>query len=323
MRFRPTYPKLVRAWISALLWLPASSVVAQEYDELLIGGVPLENAVVGRDIAVRIQAEVQLTEDADDLIDEDPNYVRFPSRLYSAGVGVYQYNRLSVNAEYATWENNQDVDLSHCTADVRTPFPRPESSNFLTLRLRGRETVADNDILRRLYAYASVSRSFDNGIFAHVQYRLATTRGEITGNQLYHYLSWRVSDRFRFGALGAASRNKGSDTLEPWYAEVFTTIFIINELTSIRLGARHYESTSGLAYQQYNSYLYQKIGRHSLLRLHHRFYHDSDELHSHAYGVKAKCYFHPRVSAHVGYRYYDHSEGADFDTFYGGFGLLL
>ena len=59
------------------------------------------------------------------------------------------------------------------------------------------------------------------------------------------------------------------------------------------------------------------------MRLNFRYYHDSDELSSEAYGIKFKHYFSARLSAHIGYRYYDQSDGADFNSFSGGLSMLL
>lgn len=54
-----------------------------------------------------------------------------------------------------------------------------------------------------------------------------------------------------------------------------------------------------------------------------RHYRDDNDLSSHAYGVKLRHYFSARLSGHVGYRRYNHSEGPDTDSVLAGVGLLL
>ena len=115
----------------------------------------------------------------------------------------------------------------------------------------------------------------------------------------------------------------GIGGLGPWYADLFGSVYLVEETTSLSGKVRYYDTAGDLEYQEYNLYLYQRLGNRSLVRLGYRFYRDNQDLDSHAVGIKLKRYFTPRFSAHIGYRYYDHSIGPNFDTALAGFGLLL
>jgi hypothetical protein len=67
----------------------------------------------------------------------------------------------------------------------------------------------------------------------------------------------------------------------------------------------------------------QKLSTDYLVWMSYRYYLDDADLSSHALGLKIKHWFSADMSADVGYRYYIHSEGADFDTLYAGFSVLL
>jgi hypothetical protein len=306
-------------------------MLAQEADELLIDGMPLENAIVGRDLALRLRAEVQLTEDDDELIDEDVNYARFPKRMYSAEAKLFRKDRTSFLGTYSIWQNEQDLDMSQWSWKMRLPLAsgpenvydayEAQSASYLSLRYRKTEAVEDSP--GRDYWYIGHDVTFVNGVYSYLQYRHSIEDGESVGHQVSEYLSWRPADRIRFGGQAAVSKNQGGDGVRPWYAGLFTTFFLIQDVTALRLDARHSDSREDLQYDEYKVYLYQKIGGRSLLRLSFRQYEDTEDRSSQAYGVKAKYFFSPRMSTHIGYRFYEHSEGADYDTFYAGLNILL
>jgi hypothetical protein len=302
-----------------LWWSAALPAAAQEDDELILEGLPMENVAVGRDLALRLRAEIQISEDDDELVEEDLNYERFPLRIYSGEMKLYQKDRLNTGLSYSFWENDQGLDARRWYWKVRVPLGETASSH-LSVKYRKQENEGSAD---RDYWYVGLGRSFDNGLYAFIDYRHATSEGRTFGDQLSGYLSWKPTGKFRVGSQAALSRNRGRDDLTPWYARFFTTVFVVPDRTSVRLEAQHYQSTEDSEYRECNAYLYQKVGARSLLRLGCRFYDDDEGLTSRAWGIKAKRYFSARLSGHVGYRAYDHSEGADFDTLYAGMGWLL
>ncbi len=305
-----------------LIAVLAGKAPAQDEESAMFGGNFLENLIVERDMAFRLRAEVQLTEDDDELIEQDPEYAAFPSRLYSAEAKVFHNSRTTMSVRWAVWENDQDMNLSRWTAKVRTPLSdiRHGAVSHLTLKVSRFEGVGGAD--DRQYLYLGIDRSLGDDFYTYLQYRHSTQGGEFHGGQLYEYLSWRPTSRFRFGEQAAISKNKGSDT-GPWYVQVFATVFLVKDKTALRFAVQHYESSSDLNYQEYNAYAYQAIGNRLMTRLNYRLYDDNGGLTSHAYGAKLKCYLSERIDAHVGYRYYDHDQGADFHTAYTGLGILL
>lgn len=295
----------------------AVRTAAQEEDETLVEGVPLENAVVGRALAVRLRAEMQFTEDDDDIIDQNINYKRFPAKMYAGEIKLFQKDRFTFGVADEVWKNAQDLSVDRWGWNTRVPLGKIWR---MTLKYKRWDEQDGPD---KNYHYAGLSRFVGKKIYSYTQYRHTTEGGDEIGHQLSQYISWNPEKRLRMGGQGAFSRESDSSGMKPWYARLFTTIFLIEDLTSLRLEAQHYESAADLTYEEYTSYLYQKLGSQSLLRLDCRYYHDNSDLTSYAWGIKAKRYFSPRVSAHIGYRWYDHSEGTDFDTVFAGASVLL
>ncbi len=286
---------------------------------MLVGGKPLENAAVDRSVALRLRAEVQLTEDDDDLLREDVTYKRFPSRIYFAEGKLFQQDRVTVSTDYARWRNQQDLDIGRLSGNLRLPFGESRMSH-LTLKFRKLENEGSDDVN---YGYAGVGRSFGENLYTFVDYRHGSRGGETIGDQLSGYCSWKPTGRLRIGSQGAVNRAGQADGPEPWFVRVFATVFPVKDLTSIRVDAQRYDTDSALSYTEYNGYLYQKIGSRSFVRFNYRYYRDTGDRSSHAYGAKVQRYFSPRVASHIGYRIYDHQQGADFQTVFAGISLLL
>jgi hypothetical protein len=302
----------------AAFMLQATATRAQEDYEIVYEGIPLENAIVDRNLALRLRGEVQLTDDDDELVEEDINYARFPTRLYSCEAKVFQADRKSFGLTYSFWENDQGMDISRWYWDLRVPLPHDQSAHVtFKYRTQEREEFSDRD-----YYYVGLGKSFENGVYAFLRYRHTVDDDHPYGHQVYGYLSWNPTSRFRAGTQAGLSDNDDADR-GPWYVDVFTTLFLRPERTSLRMIVRHYESGRNLEYRDYNVFLYQKLGKRSLLRLSYRYYDDTGDLSAQAGGIKWKHYFSTRFAAHAGYRYYDHSEGANFDTLFAGFSLLL
>lgn len=295
-----------------------ASVSAQEEEDILIEGMPLENLVAGRDLAVRLRTELTFTEDDDELIDTDISYKRFPSLMHDSEIKLFHKNGLTVAAKYGIWQNDQDLDTYRWGCSTRIPV-NPDWRMSLTYLYYDQQ-----DDPERTYLYVGFSRSFDRGLYSLTQYRHSRKGSEDDGNQLSEYVSWRQGNRFRIAGKVAVSQDQPSKDMGPWYTKLYTTIFLREEVTSLRFEAMHYDYySSDLEYQEYDSYLYQRVGSQSLLRLGYRYYVDNDDHSSHAWGIKAKHFFSPRFSGHIGYRRYDHSDEADFDTVYVGIGLIL
>jgi hypothetical protein len=306
---------------------------AQDSDEMLFGGMPLENAAVDHDFALRLRLETQMTEDDDDVVETDPQYARFPTRMYSGEAKVFQSNRATYGVTYSQWENKQDLDVRSWAWKIRYPIAvEPQMiydtydtgvGSFLSLQYRTQEDDQTNGTRSLSYYSVAADRFFENGIYAFLQYRHTIEDGHGSGHQLSEYANWKLSNRLKIGEQAAVSSQEDADNLTPWYARVFGTYFLAEDWTSMRVEARHYEAGGDFRYQEYKAYFYQKIGSRSLVRLSYRYYTDNDDMSSNAYGIKLKHYVSPRFSVHFGYRYYDHRMGTDLDTFYSGLNLLL
>lgn len=304
----------------ACLLLAAMPAHAQDEDELLIGDAPIETVIAGRPVALRLRGEVMFTDDADDLLSEDISYARFPTELYAGEVRLYQANRFSTAVAVEQWENEQDLDTTRLTWYAWVPV-RDAWRLFLRFRKRTEEGLPDTD-----YYYIGASRGFAKAWYSYTQYRYKQNREtdeNESEHQLSQYLTYHVSNGFRLGGEGGATLKSDEDAVGPWYVRGFTSFFLLEELTSLHLEAQHYESSGDLEFQEYESALYQRLGGKSLLRLGYRYYTDNQDLSSHGIGAKLKHFFAPRFAGHVGYRYYDHSEGEDFSSLFGGFSLIL
>lgn len=293
-----------------------TAVSAQDEDEVLVDGRPIENAVVGRNLALRIRGEVQATEENEDIIDEDVQYGRFPSRLYAAEAKLYQADRLSVAVSLDRWENQQGVDASRIGWSLRTPLTGATS---LTLTYRRREA---DDVTTKHYAYVAIGHYLSKSLYSYSRARYTTQPDAPDTYQISEYLTWSPHKRFRLGGQAAAMHEEDDD-LTAWYARIFSTYFLVEDQTSLRLEARHYDSVDIVEFQDYKAFLYQRVANASFIRFGYRFYDDSDGLSSQAYGVKVRHFFSPNLAAHVGYRRYDHSDGPDMDTLLAGFQWLM
>ncbi len=321
---RSGFTRLFRLWIACSFCFVLSRAFAQ--DEVAEGEF-IENTIVGRNIAFRLSAETQFTEDDDELIGQDIKYAQFPTRLHQAEAKLYQSDGANFTATYALWKNDQGLDMSSWSWRMRIPVTTTDFTDFtdmpphLNLGYRRQEGAGGNPAMN--YLYAGYDKFLTKALFFSGQYSYVSSEGQFYGHQLTEYVSWKPSNRWRIGENAGISKKEGADDLTPWYARLFGAVFLVEKLTALRLEARHYQASEDLSFQDYNAYLYQKIGSRSVVRFNYRFYHDSEDLYSNAVGVKFKHYFSARLWAYAGYRYYDHSTGTDFDTFFAGIGMLL
>ncbi len=315
----------------AAVFLGHALPAVAEDDENLLDGRPIENVIVERDVAIRFRAELKFTEDGENLLDNDPAYHKYPSEILQSQVKLFHRSSSSLGVSYLSWSNPQDLDMTSVGISGRTPISR----NW-RMALKYKHLVREDDYARDYY-YLGFSRSLAKGLYSYTQYRYSmktTEQEEIedvattnesdeveTSHQLSEYLSWTCNRRFRMGGQAAYTQREEGDDV--WYAKLFTSTYLIQNKLSLRLQARHYRGSGDFSYNEYKSYLYQRLNKKALLRLSYRIYEDSNEHDSNAWGMKFKGFFSKRASAHVGYRKYTHSEGADFDTVFAGISLLL
>jgi len=293
----------------------APPTLAQDEDEILIDGEPLENAVAGRALALRLRGEIQVTEDEEDIIDDDVQYGRFPSRLYAAEAKFYQSDRLTLSVTADRWDNQQGLDATRLGWSLRKPLTGRTS---LTLTYRRRD--ADYAPVKH-YGYLALGHYVSKSIYSYARFRYTTQSEAPNTYQLSEYLSWSPHKRFRLGGQVAATQDE--DEFGSWYARIFSTCFLKEDRTSMRVEARHYDTVDSISFQDYKCFLYQRFGDAGFVRLGYRFYGDSEDLTSHGYGVKVRHFFTPSLAGHIGYRRYDHSEGPDMDTVLAGVQWLL
>jgi hypothetical protein len=315
---------VVQGIICCLLLL-ARTVCAQ--DQSALEGESLDNSILGgRNLVLRLRGEVQFTDSEMSLVDTDPNYARFPSKLYTGEAKLEQNDGSSFTTAHSIWRNSQGLDSELWSWKIRFPLQSSdfrdvtESPPYLFVSDWNQSGEGTSPNIN--YWYLGVDKSTANHVYMFFQYRAETDDGTFEGHQLYEYVTWKASQRVQIGEQLAISKDVNSDNLTPWYGGVFSTIFLAKDVTSLRMDGLYYDSNS-LNYQQYDAYLYQKLGLSSFFRLSYRYYHDSSDLTSNSEGLMLKRYFSARFSAHIGYRFYNHSEDANLNTFFGGFNVLL
>lgn len=296
------------------------AVCGQEEEDLLINGMPVENAIVERDWAVRCRLQAELTEEREELIDDDASYARYPSRIYSSDVRLYRKDRSYFDVMYSRWENSQGLDLDQWSWKMRGRLF--DTASFVNLQFR-RDQTSETENNQSLYL--GIDRYLADTVYSFVQYRYRSGADDRTSHQVVGLLTWLVNRGWRLGAQGAVSEDSAIDGTGPWYARAFTTIYLVPDWTSLRVDARYSDSRLDMTSQEYNAYLYQKLGSSAWVRFNYRHYEDSDEFGSNAYGIKFKYFFSTRFSANIAYRYYDQDQdpGAELDTFYGGIDVLF
>lgn len=299
----------------------APGAFGQAEDEAQQGKRTLETLIVDRMWALRLRAELQFSSDDDELIDQDTSYASLPTELYTVGAKFYE-NKSGVDytLQWSTWENEQDLDAVRWSWRLRAPVTGGECPVRVALKY----SLIDDDDTRYHYLYLSADRTLRKGVYGIIQYRATLDDEEGgEGHQLYEYISWMPTSRLRVGQQGAISHTEGQTDMRPAYSDLFSTLFIVPEKTSLRLKIRHYDSTEDFNYQEYHAYFYQSVARSAWVRLSYRFYEDNGSRRSQAYGIKAKQWFTARGALHIGYRHYEHSDEADFGTAFVGAELVL
>ncbi|MBT3192594.1 MAG: hypothetical protein HN341_08570 [Verrucomicrobia bacterium] len=314
----------VKAWsgqlmvVALCLIFSGAEAVAQDEDDMTFGGIPLENAIAGHNLGVRIRAEVLYSEDDASLLDDDVAYEQFPSEVYDTEVRVFQNDGLSVAAAYSEWDNAQGLDTERTSLTVRSPWGEATKLTWRYSHLSKQGSDPNRD-----YLYLGISRRFGEHLYSYTQYRNTGVEDEADVHQFSQYVSWTAAKRYRLGCRGAISLDDGEETSGPWYVDAFGSAYVWKQSTSIRLSHRHYDTGEALTFDETKCYLYHRLFGQTLLRLSYRLYSDSDDMKSDAYGASIKQYFSARGAVHVGYRFYDHKIGADLDSLFAGFSILL
>jgi hypothetical protein len=250
-----------------------------------------------------VRAEASLSGD-DDLLDDDADYEQSPKQIYTSQVRVSHVRGLVMTGEYAYLDNDQDLDLGESSFEVG--IPSRLKLNW-RLKYKHRQTSPDTD-----YVYAGVERDFGSAIYAYVRYRHTMFDGSYAGDQYAGYLTWTPGLVHRLEFTVVTSDIEGSG--RTWLGAASVARFLRPESTSLRFQALHYDTDEGLDSQEYLCHVYQRVGDRSFLRFGARYFRDSDQMESYSLGVKAKRFFSPRFSAHIGYRWYDHRHGPDLST---------
>lgn len=311
----------IRVRLLAVALVCASAVLiasAQDEQDRSFGDIPLENAIAGHNLAVRIRAEVLFTEDDDSLLDDDVEYERFPSDIYDSEVRVFQEDGLSIAVSHSQWENEQGLNMQRSGMTVRVPWGEKCKLTWSYRRLDKDSGDPDRD-----YMYLGVSRRVGESLYFYSQYRNTAEDDAADVHQFSQYASWTASQRYRFGGKGALSIDGEDSETGAWYTDAFASAYIWKQCTSIRLSHRHYDTGDELTFDETKCFLYHCLWSRLLLRADYRFYRDSEDNEAHAYGAKVKHYFSPRAAIHGGYRFYDHKQGADLDSLFAGVSLLL
>jgi hypothetical protein len=309
---------------STLLW--TRTACASDDSAASSEGGYVENAVAGRSIAIRLRGEAQFSDSEMSLIEQDANYAAYPLTIYNSEIKFIQDDGASVRMAYLRWRNDQGLNMGLWQWKFRFPLQSSdfrdvtESPPFVSISCWSQNGHAS--IPQMTYWYLGIDKTTQNDVFMLLQYRSTVQDGNVNGHELYEYVSWKASDRLNFGELAAGDRNQDTSGISPWYASVFGTVFLVPDMTSLRLDGWYFDSES-ITYQQTDAYLTQRIGKRTEVRLSWRFYHDNNDLNANAMGIKLKHYFSPRINAHIGYRYYDHSESVNLKSFFGGFSVIL
>ncbi len=298
------------------LAIPLSSSLAQDDSEVVVEGRALENVIVDRDFYVRLVAESRFTSDDNSLLAEDVNYGRFPSKLYDAQLTFASIDKFKITSGYSSWNNDQGLSVNRKSLTMRIPLNEKWS-------VYPRYLLHKEEDSHRNYYYLALGGWFAN-VYTYTQYGSSVDEDGAHRSQVYQYFSWQPKNTsLRLGASGYASSELDSNDISTWQGKAFVSFPIIPDLTHLHLAGAYTDYVDILQYNEYEASVYQAVGAASSLRLSYRYYEDSSELFSHSYSLKAKHYFHPRLGVHLGYRRYDHSDGADFDTVFGGFNLLI
>ena len=316
-RYSELYLRLtVSMTAMAAVLLAAMPAIAQDEDDAMFGDIPLE--IVEHNLAVRIRGEVLFSEDDESLLDDDVAYERFPTEIYDTDIRVYQTDGLSIAASHSQWENEQGLDTRRSGVTVRVPWGDRAKVTWSYRRLEKESNDPDRD-----YMYLGVSRRFGENLYTYTQYRNTAADGAADVHQFSQYASWTAAQRYRLGGKGALSVDGEDSKTGAWYMDAFASAYVWKECTSVRLSHRHYDTGNDLNFDESKLFLYHCLWSRVLLRADYRFYRDSGDMESHAYGAKIKHYLSPRAAIHAGYRFYDHKRGADLDSLFAGFSLLL
>jgi len=314
MARKRSYPSL---WLLSILLSGVTSTDwarAQEYEDILLDGQPLENVIAGRDWAYRLRLEVQSSDDDRELLEEDIAFQRFPSLMYSGEMTAFHASSLTIRGHSEYIRSDQGYDTRRVGMSTAIPL-----GDTRRLRLKLSETRSEEGNSTQ-FLYAGISRTLGATVYAYSRYRHTVREGTTAGQQVYQFLSWTPTRALYVTLNGAHS---WTSPYRSWYARATATALLLQESVALRLEIEHDESTARPHSQQYQVLLYRRILQGTWVNVSYRFYEDDPGFRSHAYGVKLRHFFSPRLSGHVGFRHHDHNSIASLDTVLGGVSVVF
>lgn len=317
-RTHSVLPAVAAAWF---LLAPVYLTFGQADDESDVpGGTYLDNTIVGRDYALRLSAEVQFTDEDNALLSDDPAYLQFPTRMYAAEARLSCKNGLMFAGMHDTWSNQQGLDVGRWVLTGRYPLDDAWRLAWM-MRVSEGDNASDAN---KDYHYLALSKAFKNSLYMYSQYRYGSEGGSNDTHQASLYMTYNPFTSVRLGGQITVTGDFSAERQSSYQlGKVFVTFYAWQDRTSIRLLTQYYRGESGFRYNEYESSLYQRLDSKTFIRLDLRYYDDTSDLASFAWGVKLKRHFTPRFSADIGYRSYDHNTGPDFDSIYGGAEVLF
>ena len=307
-------------WVYLLaLATAASSVLAQEENERLAAGIPLEVSIVNRDIAYRWRWEILSTADDKDVLDQNPGLASFPAQMYTTELKALGINGQTATIMYDRWKNSQEGDVTRVSGGLGFSVTEDWRVDIKTTYV-DREAMYDS-----FYYYLLAGRSIGK-FYTYSQLRLSTdydvpVDGFVLGYQVSEYLSWRPVPTFRIGAQAGVCQKENYD--DSFSLRAFMTKAFFDYRTSVRLEATDSESPLFADYREYRAFVYQKLRHDTLLRLSYRYYTDDRRRDSYAPGFKLIYFFSPKVSCHIGYIRYNRGDVIDIDCYQVGMNVLL
>jgi hypothetical protein len=303
------------AGLALALLAAALPVCAQQEEPVLLGGRPLENAIAGRDLALRLRAEAQLSDDQTDLIDIDPRYAQYPSQIYATEAKLFHSSRLSLAGNYEYWQNKDNLDVYRAGGTLSIPF-------LQTWRTDLKYLYYDQKNYPDLQYYSAGVGGSIGQVFTFTQYRYSMAQRSTDGNQVYQYLSWLPDRSLRLGGYGAYYR-RVEDDYTSWYIKGFIHKLFWEDRTGVRLEAQRYKTNADYDFQEYRAYVYQRLWTRWLVRPGYRYYRDDDGVDSHSCSFKVKCYIMANLACHAEYAWFYQNEGPNINMVLGGLNLIL
>jgi len=307
-------------WVYLLaIAMAASWVFAQEENERLAAGIPLEVSIVNRDMAYRWRWEIQSTIDGEDVIDQNPGLANFPAQMYTTELRMLGIDGETGFIMYDRWENALHGGASRISGGIGIPV----TENW---QVETKSTYVNREATYDSYYYYLLAGRSIGRFYTSSQFRFSMDDGvpadrSVLGYQLSEYLSWKPFPAFRMGTQVGDCQKENRD--DSFFWRVFLAKAFFDYRTSVRLEALDSESSLFADYREYRAFVYQKLRTDLLLRLGYRYYTDERHRDSNAPGFKLIYFFSPKLSCHIGYIRYNQHDLLDFDSYQAGMNVLF